>query len=249
VLPSPFPLPLTCFFAGVVQYDFFVPGAGGDPQFAGFQGQNFQVHGIPDEHFALISTPEWFVNGHFVYISSGKCDYNETECFSHPGTYIDQMAFIANGVNVRIVAGSHSVGLQVFFDGKLMKVGQRLALATGNNNYVYYKAHNEAVVQIGAFTVGATNSDMFMNLQASCADTGMIAAGAKKVVLTGDNATENDKIISQAYPEYQVHGLLGQTVRNIQYAHHKFIEGEPTDYQVSSITSSEFVFSQYVSSK
>jgi len=102
--------------------------------------------------------------------------------FSHPGTYIDQLVFKAEGVDVKIVAGSHSAGLQVFFDGKLMKVGQRLSLASivGADAYIHYKAHNQAVIQIGSFTFGATNSDMFMNLRAACNDKEMVAAGSKK---------------------------------------------------------------------
>ncbi len=39
-------------------------------------GQSFQVHGIPDEHFALISFPGFAFNSKFVYIASGDCTYN-----------------------------------------------------------------------------------------------------------------------------------------------------------------------------
>jgi hypothetical protein len=35
-----------------------------DPIFVGFQGQEFQFHGLPDEHFNLISTPNMQVNSH-----------------------------------------------------------------------------------------------------------------------------------------------------------------------------------------
>ncbi len=48
--------------------------------------------GIPNEWFALVSTPSVQVNGLFTYIHKGRTDYNHTHAFSHAGTYISELA-------------------------------------------------------------------------------------------------------------------------------------------------------------
>jgi len=230
-----------------VIYTYDDTGLSGDPQFAGFQGQHFQVHGIPDEHFNLISTSNLFVNSKFVYISNGQCTYTDTECFSHAGTYISELYFGMKDVGVKVISGAHAAGLQVFVNDRLLSVGQYMSLPIAANSSVHYVAHNKVVVQLGLFTIGAINSDHFLNLQAQLNDESMMSAGAKKVVLTSEESSVNDKIVSQSYPEIRlVHGLLGQTWRNIEYSHHKLYQGDATDYQTSELNSPDFLFNYYI---
>lgn len=95
----------------VVQYDYHLPAAiNGDPQFAGFHGQHFQVHGVPDESFALISTPDYYINSKFVYIATGSCTYNDTACYTHPGTYMSEIYVGMADTAVHVVAGPHHQG-------------------------------------------------------------------------------------------------------------------------------------------
>jgi len=233
-------------FSGEIEYDFFVSTGNGDPQFAGFQGQKFQVHGIPDEHFALISTPEFFVNSKFVYISNGVCTYTETECFSHPGTYLGQLFFgLAGGVGVKVVSGAHSAGLQVFLNDRPVRVGERLLLGSSNSSYVHVKAFNQVSVGLGLFTIGATNSDHFLNIQATVNNPEMLRLGAQHITLKTDDVNAIQTSIETTYGAINVHGLLGQTIRDIEYAHHALIQGDSADYQVSSLSSPDFVFSQF----
>ena len=41
----------------------------GDPQFSGFYGQNFQVHGIPGLHYNLLSLPDLQLNSRFTFMT------------------------------------------------------------------------------------------------------------------------------------------------------------------------------------
>jgi len=164
----------------LVTYTYSFDDIFGDPQFAGFQGQQFQVHGIPDEHFNLISTPDFYLNSRFVYIATGQCNYADTECFSHPGTYMDELGLVLGNTQIRIVAGTHASGLKVYINNKPMTVGQRFSLPLSNSTYIHYSAYNQIVVGLDSFTIGATNSDMFFNLQAQINDMNLLRIGAKK---------------------------------------------------------------------
>ena len=44
----------------------------GDPQFTGFHGQNFQVHGVPAEVYNIISASDALINARFALIGEGE---------------------------------------------------------------------------------------------------------------------------------------------------------------------------------
>lgn len=90
----------------------------GDPQIVGMQGQDFQVHGIPDEVFNMVSYPTLQINARFSYLESADCFDNYTACFAHPGTYISEEGFRVGKDKVRVAAGSHKKGLSVSVNGK-----------------------------------------------------------------------------------------------------------------------------------
>jgi len=71
------------------------------------QGQDFQVHGMPDEIFNMITYPNLQVNARFVYLSSGACHDNFTTCFAHPGTYISEEGIRLGSDKIHIQAGSY----------------------------------------------------------------------------------------------------------------------------------------------
>jgi len=93
----------TSFSFTIVRYS---PPIVGDPQIIGLQGQDFQVHGIPDEIFNMITYPNLQVNARFVYLSSAACHDNFTACFAHPGTYIGEEGIRIGSDRVHIAAGS-----------------------------------------------------------------------------------------------------------------------------------------------
>jgi len=189
------------------------------------------------------------MNSRFVYLANGVCNYNDTECFSHPGTYIDQISFVMADVQIKLVAGTHAAGLQVFLNGQSLSIGGRVMLPLANSTYVYRMSKSRVVVSLDDFVFAVTNSDYFFNIAAQLSNAKILASGAKKLTITGVDASAQAKQVALAFPEIQIHGLLGQTWRNIQWPHHKMIQGEPTDYQVSSLFTPDFPFSQYISKK
>ena len=44
----------------------------GDPQFSGFHGQNFQVHGVPGEVYNILTGSDVLVNARFAFIAAGE---------------------------------------------------------------------------------------------------------------------------------------------------------------------------------
>lgn len=77
------------------------PGSGnGDPVFTGFHGQVYQVHGYPETWFNIISSPQIDVNAQFAFIDAGTCDYNNTECWTHPGNQTHADTHHAQHVNM-----------------------------------------------------------------------------------------------------------------------------------------------------
>jgi len=90
----------------------------GDPQVVGMQGQDFQVHGMPDEIFNIVTYPTVQVNARFSYLESADCHDNFTACFAHPGTYISEQGFRLGKDKIRVTAGSFKAGLTVHVNGK-----------------------------------------------------------------------------------------------------------------------------------
>jgi len=98
----------------------------GDPQIYGLQGQDFQVHGVPDEIFNMITYPNLQVNARFVYLSSGECIDNYTACFAHPGTYISEEGIRLGNDKIHVRAGTAKKGLTVSVNGKKLSTGKHM---------------------------------------------------------------------------------------------------------------------------
>jgi hypothetical protein len=222
----------------------YTAAVSGDPQIVGFQGQRYQIHGIPDEHFALLSTPSYFMNGRFTYIANGVCNYNDTECFSHAGTYISELGIVTGNNQLKLVAGSHEHGLQVYLNNELVTVGVTTRLSMDSMVRVISKSR--AKIVFSDVTITVANSDHFFNLGADFTDAQFFEAGHKQLVISTSDAKQAAIQIAHTYPEYNMHGLLGQTWRNIVWPHQRLYEGEPTDYQTNGIFGSEFIYSQFM---
>jgi len=202
-------------------------GPHGDPVFAGFQGQEFQFHGLPDEHFNLVSSPNLQLNAHFVYLSSGTCDYNDTECWTHPGTYMDILGFSIANSHIKVVAGTHDAGLRVWINDMELFRGTRIndfANITASIHY-HHKGRLEIQTDIMGFEIA--NSDMFINMKVSLNNPQLLRAGATKHTITDKhvckaNSETNhhqlvETIVAKKYPvTTPLHGLIGQTWRNVR---------------------------------
>jgi hypothetical protein len=206
----------------------------GDPQIYGMQGQDFQVHGIPDEIFNMITYPNLQVNARFVYLSSGACHDNFTACFAHPGTYISEEGIRLGKDKIHVQAGSFKRGLTVSVNGKKV-ADKKTTLKLGSVELVN---HRRVVVKTPIMSITISNSDKFLNQETALFDHKLLALGAERKVLA-DGAS--------FHSEVPLHGLQGQTWRNVEYPSGLEYEGSISDYHVTSgnLFGSEFVFNQF----
>jgi hypothetical protein len=231
-------------------------GGHGDPVFSGFQGQEYQFHGLPDEHFNLVSSPDVQLNSHFVYLSSGKCDYNDTECYTHPGTYMDVLGLSVGDAHVKMVAGTHAAGLRVWYNDAELHRGAHIKElsqnATGSLRF-----HHNGRVDISTEIMGLeiVNSDMFMNIRASLKDQQLLKVGSTKHTVTDkaicktNTETSNHQLIeatvAKKYPvTTPLHGLIGQTWRNVLTCGRNWM-GTVQDYMVSDLFASDNHYSYF----
>ena len=178
--------------------------ARGDPSFTGFRGQTYQVHGMADTVYNVITDKQIQLNALFVFLTEGECPvvdgHRLTNCWSHPGSYFGALALrTASGHKVLLEAGSAKEGLIVTVDS----VAYTSPVAFDDFTVTRLNSHR-AVVEAGVYRLVVENSDNFINLM--------------EVDVTDWQALRKD---------VQSHGLLGQTWRlNAKWA----VEGEVDDY-------------------
>jgi len=220
-----------------VSYSFSISRAAnpikGDPQIYGMQGQDFQVHGIPDEIFNLITYPNLQVNARFVYLSSAECHDNFTACFAHPGTYIGEEGIRLGNDKIHVKAGSFKKGLTVSVNGQRINGQQKLKLGS-----VDVLNHRRVIVNTPVMSLSISNSDKFLNQESALHDQKLLSLGSERRVLADGE---------QFHPEIPLHGLQGQTWRNVEYPSGLEYEGSINDYHVvdGNLYGSEFVFNQF----
>jgi hypothetical protein len=225
-------------------------GGHGDPVFAGFQGQEFQFHGLPDEHFNLVSSPDVQLNSHFVYLSSGKCDYNDTECFTHPGTYMDVLGLSVGESHVKMVAGTHEAGMRVWVNDMEIKRGAHInRLASNVTGSLRYHHNGKVDINTDVMGLQIVNSDMFFNIRAALKDEQLLRVGSTKHTVTDkavcktNSETHNHQLVestvAKKYPvTTPLHGLIGQTWRNVLVCGRNWM-GTVQDYLVSDLFASD----------
>jgi hypothetical protein len=212
----------------------YSPPIVGDPQITGIQGQDFQVHGVPDEIFNMITYPNLQVNARFVYLSSGACHDNFTACFAHPGTYIAEEGIRLGKDKIHVVAGCFKKGLTVSVNGEKITEKEKtlkLGLITIVN-------HRRVIIKTPILSMTISNSDKFLNQETALYDQKLLALGQERKVLSAGESFHS---------EVPLHGLQGQTWRNVEYPSGLEYEGSISDYQVISgnLFGSDFVFNQY----
>ena len=221
----------------VTSYSFQIvrnpPPVVGDPMIYGIQGQDFQVHGIPDEIFNLITYPTLQVNARFVYLSAAECIDNFTQCFAHPGTYISEEGIRLGADKIHVKAGSAKKGLTVKVNGQKM-TGTR-TLKAGEVELVN---HRRVVIKSSIAVMAISNSDHFLNQETQLLDSKLLALGATRTkLLVGESF----------HSEVPLHGLQGQTWRNVEYPTGLEYEGSISDYHVTdgNLFGSAFVFNKF----
>lgn len=236
----------------------------GDPQFNGMQGQSYQFHGMADEVFSLLSYPDLQMNALFKFISSGTCNYNETVCWSHPGTYLGQIG-IQYGADSKILlqSGSHADGMRVFVNDKEVSAGKHIHRFTaGNSSNAIMQYSSTSVVEINtdSMFIRIANSDYFFNIDFGLKNSQVLIAGTKPLHITGevceiesrtprsqlqaDTKAIIAKKLKETYPAYPLHGLIGQTWRNAVYCG-RYFEGSVDDYVTGGLFSNEHTFNYF----
>jgi len=214
--------PKLCHEGYSCQFNICQTGGFGDPQFVGLQGQQFQVHGRPDTLFKLISYPShgFALNSEFVYLAEGTCDYNNTVCWTHPGTYFGKMGMLLdNSTRVLVNSGSHKQGLQVYINDKRVKASDNAILFGASSLHVV--DFDSVEVRTKDFFITLVNSDSFLNMDLVLLDKVLLQNGKKSDALDSD-----------------LHGLLGQTWRLKEYSSNTGVKrpykGTTDDYIVDS---------------
>jgi hypothetical protein len=147
----------------------------GDPQFVGIHGQSYQVHGLPDRIFNLISTFNLQLNSKFSYLDSG---YNAaqmassrvknmklpiTASWTHPGTYLTELGLKIDSAKINVVAGSYKDGFAALtLNGVKINVGEKIKL--NKDSYIHCITRNALRVHTPIFKFKIVNSDMFFNI-------------------------------------------------------------------------------------
>ena len=198
------------------------PSAVGDPSFTGFLGQHYQVHGMADTVYSVISDAMLQLNAQFVFLTEGQCPIMNgkplTNCWSHPGSYFGSLALqTAEGDRLLIAAGSHSSGFTLTLNGApLSESVSRTGLS------VSIDSSFRAVVEAGLYRMQIENSDMFVNI-------------------AGIEVTDWRRLREEVQP----HGLLGQTWQRRRGG--AVIEGNVDDYVEAdnALFGSQFLYSKF----
>jgi hypothetical protein len=234
-------------------------GGRGDPQFNGLQGQSYQFHGMADEVFSLVSSPELQMNSLFKFISSGSCTYNNTVCWSHPGTYLGQIGIQFGNEKILLQSGSHSDGMQVFLNDKPMtpsKHVHRIRSANNSTGIAQFEETGIFELYTDLMYIRIVNSDYFFNLDFGLKDRQVLTAGAKVLAINGEVCEREatmpksqlttskaliTKKLKETYPSFPLHGLVGQTWRNAVYCG-RYYEGTVDDYVTGGLFANEHTF-------
>jgi hypothetical protein len=190
-------------------------------------------------------------------------------CWSHPGTYIDQLGLSFGSHQIKLVAGTHQVGLHVFIDGERISYGNYQLQANGTMVAIKFHHHGSIFIKTHEFSFTIYNSDMFFNLEASLLDQRLLHIGAPKHTITDSTLCKKEEnvdetkfqtseikhkhnhgaveaAIEKKYGGIQIplHGLIGQTWRNVLVCGKNWV-GAVTDYVCSDLFASDYFFNFY----
>jgi len=196
----------------------------GDPQFVGLRGQSFQVHGIDNAVYNIITDTRYQLNARFIFLNGPRsCPVipstgrKASMCWSHDGSYLNEIGLKVPDSALFIKAGSSSVGFEtVTLNGRTAMIGEETSAFSFNSTH-------EITLWFEEWMIEVENSDGFVNLRSV-------------------------QIIPQLFHNLSSHGLLGQTWSKKRYSGMiSAIEGEIDDYLIDdgSIFGESFVFNKY----
>jgi hypothetical protein len=140
---------------------------------SGLQGQQFHFEGTSNLPYNLISTHTVQINGQLSHIEKSQhvCNYTDTPCFSHAGTYITELgltiASIPATTQLRLISGSHEQGIALVMveNGieRPLTLKRRLILTTHDQYHasILRIGVNVIVINTLFFKMTVSNSDGF----------------------------------------------------------------------------------------
>lgn len=140
----------------------------GDPTFTGFHGQQYQIHGLDNNVYNIISDGSFNMNAKFKYLDHGLCLPYHIHCFTHPGTYlfsIGIMTFFGN--TIYIESGPYQFGFQtITYNNENMTTIQSIYPDTGYKQDIYLEIISNTRIKIKhvLYTIEIENSDSFLNI-------------------------------------------------------------------------------------
>lgn len=201
----------------------------GDPEFSGFLGQQFQVHGVPDWIYNIISYNTMQLNTRFKFFGTGRSTLNTldtlpeltTKSWTHPGNYMGDMGIKLHSQRLYVKPGSWEHGFKlVTVDNKKLSISSRLipiGIQDDQNEltqYIVYRNTHEIEIHTALLHIVLVNADHFINVQ-------------EVNIHNFDHSTIRE-----------LHGLLGHTADKALYTHmltskQKYPVGELDDYALS----------------
>lgn len=147
-------------------------GAVGDPSFSGFRGQRYQIHGVSDTVYNIITDANLVLNAEFVFLTRGECPILDgkpmTNCWSHPGSYFGSLGLkTINGDEVIIQSGVAKKGFELIqFNKQVITAPTTLTGLSGANEAITLQVHNthQMTLNTGLFEFELENSDNFINI-------------------------------------------------------------------------------------
>jgi hypothetical protein len=148
------------------------PGAVGDPSFSGFRGQRYQIHGVADTVYSIITDDNMALNAEFVFLTSGQCAFVDgkvmTNCWSHPGSYFGSLGLrTINGDELIIRSGPAKKGFSLIqLNNQTLIEAQTVTGMSGSNEplTLVIKNPHQMTLNTGLFEFEFENSDMFINI-------------------------------------------------------------------------------------
>lgn len=209
----------------------------GDPSFVGFNGQRFQVHGIPARFFNLLSTPTLQMNALFTMLVDGESmtagqmkaarvsaqlqsmknkqayPLPLTTAYSHEGTFLSDMALKFTSadktvVQVRATAGAYTTGFStVTVNGVTVAVSTE-AVEVAAGMYVTLSTPSILTIDTPAVSFTLANADRFFNIEQAVLNVAY-TADSQMDGLLGQTASADWKVEStREFKQHMVYDYL-----------------------------------------
>lgn len=201
--------------------------------------KKYEVHGIPNQYFNIITSPLVQYNAQFVYIKEASsismmCDSKRTHPFTHAGTYLGSIGIKTGSDRIFLEAGNCLEGMKnVTVNDIPLAIGHRVILAkvAGRPDIVQtIKREDKFTVklQLAEISLTLVNSDSFFNQHVQLTSYGQYSS------------------------QTTMHGLLGSTITNTTYVSARgvnhYYEGTVSDYliQDENVFGDNFMYNKFI---